>query len=81
MNEYYSVFGIRKFFMNEYIRYSVFGQIHYSVQLWYFAPQEFYTEFFFVEGKSLGKETGTAGPKIQTPGGTVRTPTQTMTTR
>ena len=25
MNEYYSVFGIRKFFMNEYIRYSVFG--------------------------------------------------------
>ena len=33
MNEYYSVFGIRKFFMNEYIRYSVFGQIHYSVQL------------------------------------------------
>ena len=35
MNEYYSVFGIRKFFMNEYIRYSVFGQIHYSVQLWF----------------------------------------------
>ena len=28
------LFGIRKFFMNEYIRYSVFGQIHYSVQLW-----------------------------------------------
>ena len=25
------LFGIRKFFMNEYIRYSVFGQIHYSV--------------------------------------------------
>ena len=27
------LFGIQKFFMNKYIRYSVFGQIHYSVQL------------------------------------------------
>ena len=40
MNEYYSVFGIRKFFMNEYIRYSVFGQIHYSVQLCYSYKQK-----------------------------------------
>ena len=37
MNEYYSVFGLRIFFMNEYIRYLVFGQIHYSVQLWWLA--------------------------------------------
>ena len=39
MNEYYSVFGIQKFFMDEYIRYLVFGQIHYSVQLWNIVSQ------------------------------------------
>ena len=33
-NEYYSIFGIRKFPGTNNIRYSVFGQNHYSWQLW-----------------------------------------------